>query len=1105
MSPEFALALYRETVRLATHPDWTPADQMAALAALAERLFAEATKQEALAFSTLFARICYMGHRYNLPVQHVQRLHLFRRNAARLRKGQYTAEPRDVKLGVQVLAETVLALCGTALPSDIIALLPAADEWPVAPPEHWEFKQTARVVALRDDPAQQCLLAVDEDEPETPIRIRYNLPDRNENFNPTIELIRKVFRFPISLYLTDIDIDAGGVYRPRMVVVSPDYLVDVSAVSECFQEQGATPLHYLVRKFLPQETTGAILLGNLANYFLDRLLQEPDAPYLTLFKEHFAQMPFHYAPLADADVRLLSQKAQMHYLNIRQMAKEGFAAQQISPDDCVLEPSFFSVQHGLQGRLDLFYRTDERAAIVELKSGTPFRPNSYGVQRSHFTQTLLYDLLVRSVYGAQLDPTKYILYSGVPEKPLRFAPTVAPEQWEAIQVRNQLVAIEYLLTQIQPGEASVPVLQRLRAVAIKEEGFLKKAFAQFERMYTLLNPLEQKYFNAFVGFIARENWLAKAGREENDGIEGLAARWRQSLAEKEQAFAVLSHLEIADNRADQNEPSILFRKTVHTNPLANFRVGDIALLYPAPFDEATVLDHQVIKCTIAELDKDHVRVQLRHRQFNLKAFDVPGPWRLEPDLMETGFAHMYRGLFEWANANAERRQALLLPSDRPHTTHPTVATPYPQLTAEQQAVFAKMVAGPPLFLLWGPPGTGKTSVMLHTLAHWVLHETTDNLLLLAYTNRAVDEICAALDELGGDVRTQYMRLGNHLSCAPAYRDQLIQRFTAGVEKRADLRHILDARRIFVSTVSSFAQNEGLLRLKKFQRVVIDEASQLLEPQLVGLLTRFERTILIGDHRQLPAVTTQSVEWTRVNDPDLQQIGLVDLRDSYFERLYRYCAQHGLEGYIGRLSRQGRMHPDLMAFPNKHFYGGLLRTLRDEVAAPTVESRVQFVSVKMTPQTLPHQKTNAAEAELAALLVAKFKARYAAEGRIWEPSKSLGIITPWRAQIAQLRATLTAQGIDPDDITIDTVERYQGGAREIILISTCVHSTAQLGQLISLSAEQIDRKLNVALTRARHYVVVLGNAEVLQQDDRYRAFMEEYGVNFEETAVDFDAI
>ena len=424
-------------------------------------------------------------------------------------------------------------------------------------------------------------------------------------------------------------------------VVEPDYLVDVSAIAECFKDTGQEPYTYLARKFLPYETTEAILVGNIANHFLDRLLHEPEAEWSVLFGETFQLYPFVYAPMSDKAVREVSQKAQKHFVHLKQMASGGLAKQGIEPENCVLEPTFYSELYGIQGRLDLFYRTETRAAIVELKSGQPYKPNSYGISRSHFTQTLLYDVLVRSVFGKPIDPAKYILYSGVDLNQLRFAPTVAPEQWESLQLRNQLVAIERLLTAIRPGEAQVPALNRLRAVHGEGKGFVQRDYAQFEAAYTGLDLLERKYFNAFTGFIAREHWMAKVGEEGAENQNGLATLWRSGFRDKQTAFSILSHLEIAENRADRSDAILVFKKTENTNPLANFRVGDIAVLYPAVEETDTVLQHQVIKCTIVELGKTQVTVQLRYRQFNLKPFETDGLWHLEPDLMDSSFAAMY--------------------------------------------------------------------------------------------------------------------------------------------------------------------------------------------------------------------------------------------------------------------------------------------------------------------------------------------------------------------------------------------------------------------------------------------------------------------------------
>lgn len=1103
---ESAPLLYRELVKIATHDAWSPAERVLALAGLMERLFFEATRREQIAFSTLFARISYAGHLFHIRPEILKTIHRFRLAAKRSGNGGAAGE-QTVRLGLRALAEAILVLTGAAIPQEVLETWADADR--VAEPEAPEgepgFAASVRVVATEDRPEQNTLIAFDEENPATPVRVRYGLPERNENFTPTVQIIRKVFGFPVTLHLLDVDIAAGNEYRPRAIVVEPDYLVDVSAIAECFKDTGPEPYAYLVKKFLPSETTEAILLGNIANYFLDRLLNDPAAEWQTAFRETFQLYPFTYAPMSDAQVRSVSNKAQKHFLNLKNMSAGGFARQGIEPENCFLEPAFFSAQYGIQGRLDLFYRKEEKSAIVELKSGTPFKPNSYGIQRSHFTQTLLYDLLVRSVFGHATDPAKYILYSGADTNHLRFAPTVAPEQWEALQLRNQLVALERLLTRIKPGEESVPVFSRLQSA--RGTGFMQRDFARFESACAPLSVLEKKYFNTFAGFIAREHWLAKTGEEGSDAANGHAALWRNSFWEKQQAFGILSHLEILENRADQPEPCIIFRKTEKTNPLANFRVGDIAVLYPASQETDTVLHHQVIKCTITELGKERVTVQLRYRQHNLKPFETQGYWRLEPDFMDTGFTGMYRGLLEWAEAREEKRALLLgLRAPGDPTCDPTPLSPGEE---SRVGLLARITASRDYFLLWGPPGTGKTSVMLRDLAAWVLQQTSDNLLLLAYTNRAVDEICEALDSIGGDIRKQYLRIGGRHSTAERFREQLLNAKICEAKSRADLRAVLESHRIVVSTVASFGQNEGLLKLKKFQRLIVDEASQILEPQLVGLLTRFDHFILIGDHRQLPAITTQRPETTLVEDVGLQGIGLNDLRDSFFERLYRRCREQGWRHAYGQLDRQGRMHADIMAFPNRYFYESSLQTLESAGPQhcqieyklpgfdPFLEKIIALKRVVFLPVSQEEKnaglKTSRAEAETAARLISLFRRLWETSGKIWHPAKTLGVITPWRAQIAQIRESLSAAGLDPDEVTIDTVERYQGGARDIIIISTCVQAEYQLAGLVNLSSEGVDRKLNVALTRAREHLIMIGNETILRQDERYRAFIEQYRV------------
>jgi len=418
------------------------------------------------------------------------------------------------------------------------------------------------------------------------------------------------------------------------------------------------------------------------------------------------------------------------------------------------------------------------------------------------------------------------------------------------------------------------------------------------------------------------------------------------------------------------------------------------------------------------------------------------------------------------------------------------------LTEEQAQIFEEIVVSEDYYLLWGPPGTGKTSVMLKEIAEHFIHHRSERILLLAYTNRAVDEICQALCNI--DPTPSFLRIGSRYSTGEKFVPYLLEHKTEHCNTRQELIDTLNNEQVYVGTVASILGKKALFDLISFDIAIVDEASQILEHSLIGLLSRVKKFVLIGDHKQLPAVVQQDASASKIDDPELNKLGLENLNTSLFERLYLTTIKKGWNHANGQLTFQGRMHQELMEFPSEQFYNHRLKVLpvlprlsnhlesydsKDYLQSYLSQNRILYIP---SPPDITSEsiKINIHEAAICVeVLFALIAIRNAMDKPLTQ--HSIGIITPYRAQIARIRKTLKDH--DPeliDMISIDTVERYQGGARDIIIMSTCMNYSFQMNALVSLSHEGIDRKLNVALTRAREQFILIGNPNILKQNDLY---------------------
>ena len=267
-------------------------------------------------------------------------------------------------------------------------------------------------------------------------------------------------------------------------------------------------------------------------------------------------------------------------------------------------------------------------------------------------------------------------------------------------------------------------------------------------------------------------------------------------------------------------------------------------------------------------------------------------------------------------------------------------------------------------------------------------------------------------------------------------------------------------------------------------------------------------ILIGDHKQLPAVVQQDDTEVLVEDETVKAIHLNSCANSLFERLILTERAAGRTDFIGTLHKQGRMHPDIADFANRKFYAreqlecvplahqleqtlAYNETSEDETDDVLKAHRMIFIPSKPCRQLNISEKVNTEEARIITDLLRRL---YRQLGKNFDPQKSVGVIVPYRNQIAMIRKEIEKLGIpELEEISIDTVERYQGSQRDIILYSFTIQSRYQLDFLTANTfyedGQPIDRKLNVAITRARKQLILTGNEQTLRHNQLFAELID----------------
>mgnify|MGYP001485664970 CR=1 FL=1 len=866
------------------------------------------------------------------------------------------------------------------------------------------------------------------------------------------------------------------------VAIEPDFLIDVSDIAECFlkgnREQGGyviEPKIYFLSKLLPSGFSAPAFRGNLVNGLLDEMLVNPTAEIDTVVDELIATEPLK-AVLA-GELALNQIKAEIknkHIKNLRWVVEE--YAQK--PKSC--EPTFISDTLGIQGRLDVMVEDasdSNRKDVFELKSGSSPKYDTWPNNRF---QVLGYNLLLGQTYGKTRIGNSGIFYSAADLNPLRDIATNKAMERDYLYVRNIIVTILHKMGRgsLDEGNADTVFSRIIKNNFASFPSYSEDNIDAFSTAYQNANKIAKALYREIIAFKLRELLLAKVGGTLdiwNSGASSFSDLWNLSPAEKRNRFSLLAPLRVVSY--NQETSHITLEISEHCEH--NFREGDICVLYGNYLEGSNALSERIVKGNIKTLTNSQVVVSLRNRSLNPDFFNKAETWYLEHDLFERNYWSVIQGSFcllTTPQEKVERSLGLIEPQKSTIEFNPSAGLNDNQNLLIQQALEAE-----DYFLLQGPPGTGKTSTMLVELVKRILLSNSQKITIAAFTNRATDEICTKLRENS----IQYVRLGN--KNGDDENTLKLLSGTMGIDELA--AHIRNTKVLVTTTATLSNEIESIKQFFSQDVLIVDESSQLTMADSLGIVLQYKKFILIGDQNQLPPVIMQSEEMATIHESVLAERGINRVSISLFEHLMKQCKMSGWEYAYGMLETHFRMHKDIASLINPA-YGNKLtigaeRQQSKQVSEPLTtlsdfpSSRAVFWNSPRATTPKQHRVEAERVRELTMAIYEHYNSGFTAD--------TLGIVTPWRAQVVLIKSLLPESL--REQVLVDTVERFQGSEKDIIIISTALNSPAQLQALQSIDTQTgIDRKLIVALSRAREQVILLGVKEILESTPEYKAII-----------------
>ncbi|XP_061197074.1 DNA replication ATP-dependent helicase/nuclease DNA2-like [Saccostrea echinata] len=762
-----------------------------------------------------------------------------------------------------------------------------------------------------------------------------------------------------------------------------------------------------------------------------------------------------------------------------------------------IEENIWSPRFGVKGKIDLTVdvklNKNHRATVpLELKTGRA----SFSME--HKGQVTLYSMMSSD---RRQDPKQGLLLY-LKEPVMKMIEVDHVNKRGIINLRNEMAY--YLSRQVQRvdcedghvtyslGRLPEPInnpractkCPQLLNCALYQKNVENRALSNNHAMQKLvpetlahLSPSHMEYFIHWCLLLDLEN-------KANQKSGGLKEIWCKTGPEREKKGDCLSHLTVLPEKTKNSEDKdVVFihfhRKMGLSSPSLNM-VGILKHDYVIVSAETSELvavcagsitnisEEEVVLLTEREglqrltTLKSHLFRLDRYDSYNTSAifysnlsrllYDEPVSCRLRELFIENKKPEF---ILKMSKGEIEKVKDVFKPLNKP-----------------QKTAILKVLMCKDYVLIKGYPGTGKTSTIVALVK--VLTLLGHSVLLTSYTHSAVDNILIKLLK----ERVKFVRLGRTSKIHPTVQPYGAEKLTENISNVADLREFYSSQRVVATT--ALGMNHSVFTQRRFDVCIMDEASQILQPVSLGPLFYADRFVLVGDSKQLPPV---------VQSKEARDLGM---DESLFVRL-----QNGSATF--ELNLQYRMNRDIMYLSNTLVYNGCLKCGNDSVAFNRLKwsksslvnevfeeyswmsevlsdepyKAALFLDTDKVPAQEERDSTglikNVIEARIVTCLVESFV-------KIGVKESNIGVIAPYRKQVTLIRDLLTCK----QEVEVNTVDQYQGRDKDIIIISL-TRSFSSPTDAETKSGELLKdiRRLNVALTRAKKMLILVGHVNSLK--------------------------